>query len=438
MSKRHYHLEVKGGLEMPVTRGQSRHLIKEMAVEYDEADRPQKSKMISNIVDLTGFTRFAVARALRLAKVPKGCRRKVSRKKRECTYGPDVAVALCKIWAVLDYPSGKRLAPFMSEILASLERFEEIQLTESTKQKLLEISASTIDRILAPIKKAARIKGRSGTKPGSMLKSQIPVRTFQQWDDARPGFLEIDLVEHNGGSCKGDFICTLDAVDVATRWTETQAVRNKAQKWVFEALMEVFSRMPFNVSGIDSDNGSEFINCHLVRFCQENKITFTRSRPNKKNDSCFVEQKNWSVVRRALGYGRFESIWQLELINRLYLILRLFTNYFQPVMTLLSKQRTGAKLSRQYNVAQTPYQRIMSSELVPEDIKARLTAEYLSLNPAKLRRQILSLQDTLNDSLVLKSSFDESLVDIQAEGPLLVAAGPVLKPDFPDAGYPST
>lgn len=323
----------------------------------------------------------------------------------------------------------------MSEVLASLERFGELRLTDDTKQKLLLISASTIDRILAPARKAAQIKGRSGTKPGSLLKSQIPVRTFQQWDDTCPGFLEIDLVEHNGGNCRGDFICTLDAVDVSTRWNETRAVRNKAQKWVFEALMDVFSRMPFAVCGIDSDNGSEFINCHLMRFCQENSITFTRSRANKKNDSCFVEQKNWSVVRRTLGYGRFDSPGQLEMINRLYLILRLFTNYFQPVMTLLSKQRTGAKLSRRYNPALTPYQRVMSSELVPQEVKAKLTAEYLSLNPAELRRKILSIQDSLYDSLVLKGLLDEASVDGQIEGPLQTAAGPDPNLRRTDAGF---
>lgn len=423
---------------MPVTRRESRRVIKEMAVEYDEADRPQKSKIISNIMILSGFTRSAVGRALRVAKRPKGRKRNAPRKKRGRTYGPDVVVALNKVWAVLDYPSGKRLAPFMPEVLASLERFGELRLDDSTRQKLLLISASTIDRILAPARKAAQIKGRSGTKPGSLLKSQIPVRTFQQWDDACPGFLEIDLVEHNGGNSRGDFICTLDAVDVSTRWNETRAVRNKAQKWVFEALMDVFSRMPFTVSGIDSDNGSEFINCHLMRFCQENRITFTRSRPNKKNDSCFVEQKNWSVVRRTLGYGRFDSFGQLEMINRLYLVLRLFTNYFQPVMTLLSKKRTGAKLSRRYNPAQTPYQRVMSSELVPQEVKARLTAEYLSLNPAELRRKILALQDSLYDSLVLKGLLDEASVEGQIEGPLQIAAGPDPNLSLHDAGFAIT
>ena len=414
---------------MPVTRSQARKIIGQMAMEYGKAGKSRKSEIITSIVGLTGFVRSAVGRSLRLAGKAPESKRKAPKGKRGRTYGPDVVIALSKVWAVLDYPSGKRMAPFLPEIIASLERFGELRLAESTRGKLLTVSASSIDRILAPMRRAAQIKGRSGTRPGSLLKSQVPIRTFQEWNDAVPGFMEIDLVEHNGGTCRGDFMCTLDAVDIATRWTETQAVRNKAQKWVFDALVRIFSRLPFAILGIDSDNGSEFINAHLVRYCRENMITFTRSRPNKKNDSCFVEQKNWSVVRRTVGYSRYDSELQLRLINELYLRLRLYTNYFQPVMTLLSKHRTGAKQTRHYDVARTPYQRIMASSLISDEAKGRLTAEYLSLNPAELKRRIRFLQDSLRDTILLKESMDEALALLDPEGPQPDAAGLKLNPD---------
>ncbi len=396
------HLIAKGGPEMPVTRKQARRMIVELASDYVKASKKQKSEIITHIAGVAGYARSAVTRALRNAsknisawRVPRG------RSKKQRTYGPDVIAALRKVWAILDCPSGKRLAPFLPEVVPILERYGELRLaSDSIRDKLLSISASTIDRALAADRKTLQIKGRSGTKPGSLLKNQIRVRTFAEWDDASPGFLEIDLVEHNGGSTRGDFICTLDAVDIATRWTETRAVKNKAQRWVFDALLDMIGRMPFAVLGIDSDNGSEFINGQLIRFCQERQVTFTRSRPNRKNDSCYVEQKNWTVVRRALGYARFDTPEQLNLINNLYAQLRLYTNYFQPVMTLVSKHRCGAKTNRQYDTAKTPYQRAMLSPEITDDVKEQLTQEYRAINPADLKRRILTLQQELQTTLL--------------------------------------
>jgi hypothetical protein len=228
-----------------------------------------------------------------------------------------------------------------------------------------------------------------------LLKSQIPIRTFSEWDDARPGFVEIDLVAHDGGDINGEYLFTLDATDVCTGWTETMAVGNKGQVAVFDALLEIRQRLPFDLLGIDSDNGSEFINRPLLRYCLKEKITFTRARSYRKNDNCFVEQKNYSVVRRNVGYLRYETPQELESLNELYRQLRLYTNFFQPVMKLRSKERDGARVRKKYDKAQTPYQRILASTKVEKRKKEKLKAIYQNLNPAQLKREITRLQNQL-------------------------------------------
>ena len=228
----------------------------------------------------------------------------------------------------------------LKEMLAILQRHKEIKVTREIKKKLLRISASTIDRILKPERKKYELKGRSLTKPGTLLKHQIPIRTFSEWDEQRPGFVEIDLVGHEGGNPRGDFIQTLNVTDVCTGWTEMQAVKNKAQIWVFEALKDIRGKLPFDLLGIDSDNGGEFINDHLVRFCHEERINFTRSRSYRKNDNCFIEQKNYTIVRRYVGYARYDTEIAQKLLNELYGYLRLYVNFFQPVMKLIQKTRS--------------------------------------------------------------------------------------------------
>jgi len=191
----------------------------------------------------------------------------------------------------MDYLCGKRLTPMLPVLIDHLELHGELSLSPAVRAKLLTISSATVDRLLGPVRRKMQIKGRGHTKPGTLLKYQIPIRTFAQWDDARPGFLEIDLVGHDGGNARGEFLFTLDATDVATGWTETVAVRNKAQVHVLAALCQIRERLPFPLLGIDSDNGSEFINAHFLRYCSAEQLTFTRGRTGRKNDGCFVEQK---------------------------------------------------------------------------------------------------------------------------------------------------
>lgn len=199
---------------------------------------------------------------------------------------------------------------------------------------------------------------------------------------------------HDGGDPRGEFCQTLDLVDVASGWTAMQAVANKAQKWVFEALTDITADLPFSLLGIDSDNGSEFINNHLMAFCADNQITFTRSRPYRKNDACFVEQKNWTAVRQMVGYARYDTAAELQVLNELYGHLRVYLNFFQPQMKLVEKTRQGAKVKKRYDKAQTPYRRLLSSD-IPAKAKKALTNTYLSLNPVELKRQIARCQDQL-------------------------------------------
>ena len=275
-------------------------------------------------------------------------RRRKKRRSRPKTYGKEVIVPLQRTWAICDGICGKRLAPYLEEIVPTLERLGDLTLDDEARRKLIAISPATIDRLLGPVRKRYQLRSRSRTKPGTLLKHQIPIRTFSDWDEARPGFVEIDLVSHEGGNPRGDYAYTLDATDVCTGWTETEAVRNRAERWVFTGLEKALARFPFDIRGIDSDNGSEFINNHLLRYCTEAKITFTRSRPYRKNDNCFVEQKNYSVVRRAVGYRRYDMSEELRRLNQLYSALRPSTNVFPPVMKQVEKTRTGSKATKRY------------------------------------------------------------------------------------------
>jgi hypothetical protein len=376
------------GLSMP----ERRAVTKQMARRYAKASKTEKGLMLDELCALTGWTRRHARRCLVGVLTAASDR---PRRPRPKVYGQEVLEPLKIVWASLNGPAGKRLAPFMADAVEALERHGELAIDEQARAKLLRMSSATIDRALAPERARLRIKGRQGTKPGSILKRQIPIRTFAEWDEARPGFCEVDLVAHDGGSPYGEFCQTLDLTCVATGWTEPRAVRNKAQRWVHEAIDDVASELPFPLLGLDSDNGSEFINMHLFRYCTERGITFTRSRPYRKNDNCYVEQKNWPVVRQQVGYGRYDTAAELEALRELYRVLRLYVNFFQPQMKLLSKTRRGAKVTKRFDQARTPYQRALESPYVAEATKSTLKATYLGLNPAQLKRELAERQARL-------------------------------------------
>ena len=389
---------------MGLTAKEKQSAIKVTAPRYQKASKKQKGTILDEFIALTGYERDYAASVLRMhgKKVRVSTSRelvadstKKCRKPRKGIYDSLVVSALCAIWHIMDYICGKRLAPMLKEIIPVLEKHHEIQLDEETRRKLLSISAATIDRLLKPERNKHMLKGRAHTKPGTLLKHQIPIRTFAQWDERKPGFVEIDLVGHDGGDPSGEFAFTLNVTDIATGWTEAQAVKNKAQVWVFEALKDVRQRLPFPLLGIDSDNGSEFINNHLFRYCKAEKVTFTRARSSRKNDNCFIEQKNYSVVRRAVGYMRHDTPEEVAILNELYSCLRLYSNFFQPVMKLLEKTRIGSKVRKKYDKAQPPYKRVLLSPEVSKEGKKYLRSQYRHLNPAELKRRIESLQNRL-------------------------------------------
>src|SRR5215212_12016140 len=388
---------------MRLTMQQRQAVVAKTAARYQRSRKKEKSMILSELVELTEYSRAYARRVLRQhgqrLKLGKqslvgDVRLRSSRCRAPC-YDEKVKAALIKIWKVMDYICGKRMQPALAELVVVLERHNELHCDPRTRAKLLRVSAATIDRLLRTERRKYELRGKARTKPGTLLKHQIPIRTFAEWDEQRPGFGEIDLVGHDGGVAAGDYCQTLDLTDIATTWTETMAVRNKAQARVFEALQKVRKNLPFPLLGLDSDNGSEFINEELLRYCQQQQISFTRSRPYRKNDSCFVEQKNYSIVRRAVGYARYDTEEQCQLLNELYSYLRLYTNFFLPTMKLKSKERVGSRVKKKYDQALTPYQRILQSKLVSKAKKDQLRTKYATLNPAALKRKLERLQQRL-------------------------------------------
>jgi len=409
-----------------LTMRQKKAVTKELRDRYQRASKKEKTMMLNEFIRLTGYNRCYACQILKKKERLLGylniagkrikyvADRKTKRKKKRF-YDKEIFMVLKKIWIICDYICSKRLAPFLSEIIPVLEKHGEINLTTKVREKVFKISAATIDRMLAETRKRYRIKGRSTTRPGSLLKKSIPIRTFADWDEKVPGFFEVDLVSHDGSAVRGDFLQSLNFTDIATGWVEMIAVKNKAQVWVFAGIKSIKERLPFSILGIDSDNGAEFINAHLLRYCREEHITFTRSRPYRKNDSCFVEQKNYSVIRRTVGYSRYDTDKELNTLNELYSYLRLYVNFFQPVRKLIKKERIGSKIIKRYDEAKTPYRRVLASPDILDEIKVKLKNQYAMLNPAELKRKITKLQNRLLKLNALKQKVREDLLEKSVE-----------------------
>jgi len=313
-------------------------------------------------------------------------------------YGPEVQEALVVAWRAANDICSKRLIPFLPELIPVLERHGHLVVTSEVRVQLLALSCATADRILQPFRQRDGIRGISTTKPGALLKRQIPIRTFADWDDARPGFLEADLVAHCGYSTEGAFLHTLTLAGVATGWVECLPLLHRTQHAVKEALRHASQLLPFSILGLDTDNGDEFINDLLLAYCEQHGITFTRGRVAKKNDQCFVEQKNGSVVRHVVGYDRFEgepaSPRGYPQLAELYRALRLYVNVFQPSMKLRQKSRDGSRVQRIYDQAATPLQRLFAANVLTASQRERLETIYQALDPVLLLRHIEVLLGT--------------------------------------------
>lgn len=361
-----------------------REMVEAIRPRYLKANRVQKKQILDEFIATTGYHRKYAIRVLKHGSKPRGLK-KPGRKK---VYQGEVVQVLEQIWDICGRICSKRLQPFLGEIITVLARCNELNISDETKTLLLGMSRATIDRCLKKARFTKLKKGFSTTKPGTLLKQNIPIHTYTPWEDERPGFLEIDLVAHCGTTTEGIYLNTLTATDIATGWTECLGLPNKTQTAVSQAIAELRQRLPFPLLGLDSDNGSEFINETLLRYCQTEKITFTRSRPYRKNDQAHVEQKNWSVVRHTIGYDRFESPEQLNLLRSIYADVRLYINFFQPVLKLVGKERIDDKTVKRYDLAMTPYRRVMALDGLSVEVKARLTAQYVQLNPVTLRASI--------------------------------------------------
>jgi hypothetical protein len=368
-----------------------RELTRIVRARYWRASRKERSRILDEFIANTGYHR-KYALALLHNRVPQ---RPPTHRRRKRIYTQEVVDALTFIWKVCNHIGSYRLHPFLPEMLTVLEWHDELHVSSTIQRLLLQMSRSTIDRLLKPARRGLVPRGRSTTKPGTLLKRSIPIRTWAEWDDARPGFVELDLVAHCGESTQGEYLETLNCVDVATGWCECIVPRNQGQQAVFAALLETRQRLPVPLLGIDSDNDGAFINNHLKRYCDQEQLTFTRGRSYQKNDQAHVEGKNWTVVRQFVGYARHEGDLARLALNALYRDLRLYVNFFQPMMKLKEKTRVDGKVRKVYDTAQTPYQRVLASPDVSEEDKRKLRELYRTLNPVKLYDRIQQQLDKL-------------------------------------------
>ena len=362
-----------------------REYLRRIYARYQEACAVEKEGILDEFCAHCDYNRKYAIRLLNgpvLSGGPRGKRRR----RRGFTYGPRVLSILKAVWETADYPWSVRLKALLPEWMPWIRR--RYRLSAETERQMLQISPRSIDQRLRGEKRKRRRRLYGRTKPGTLLKHHIALRT-DRWDVQVPGFTEIDLVSHSGDSASGEFCYSLNVTDIHTGWTETRALLGKSQEAVRAALAAVGEALPFPLRGIDSDNGSEFINDHLLRYCQAQGIQFTRGRPYKKDDNAHIEQKNWTHVRRLLGYIRYDSAAARAAMNDLYeQELRLFQNLFLPSVKLAKKERIGSRLRRRYEAPQTPFQRVVASPAADPEGVTELRRRRETLDPFELSRTI--------------------------------------------------
>jgi len=372
-------------------RGSRWEYLREIHPRYRKAGRLEKGRMLDEFCKVTGYHRKYAVRVLNGPPPEKRPRR---RRPRRPTYGTKVVTILAVLWEAAGYPWSVRLKALIPDWLPWARKH--FSIGAKVEGELLKISARQIDRRLREHKKKAgrRLYGR--TKPGSLLKHHVPIKT-DHWDVKQAGYTEIDLVSHSGDCATGEFAYTLNQVDIHTTWTESLAVLGKAQVGIQQGLDEIRKELPFALLGIDSDNGSEFINHHLIKYAKESGIQFTRGRPYKKDDNAHVEQKNWTHVRKLMGWVRYDTGAAVMAMNRLYRgDLRLLQNLFLPSVKLIRKERVGSRIRRHYDAARTPFSRVLESKGVRPMVVARLKALRQQLDPFALSRSVDTQLDRIH------------------------------------------
>ena len=382
-----------GGDDDEAVQQASRHdLARALAPRYVHASRREKGQLLDEFCAVTGYTR---KHALVLLSHPPDERAVSKYRGRPPGYGPAEVALLRVCWAATDGICSKRLSPFLPELLKRLRSWDALRhVSAETIACVARMSPSTIDRALAASRDGLPKRGLSTTRPGTLLKHQVAIKTFADWTETSPGFVEVDLVAHCGWTGAGPFLYTLTLVDAATGWVSCTGLRDKRAQTVLVALRRLQEGLPFRMLGLDSDSGSEFLNTMLIEYCAEQHITFTRGRPYRKNDGCFVEQKNWAVVRRLVGYQRLEAP-ALAALERVHDLARDYVNFLHPVRRLTEKVRRGAHITRRYDTAQTPYRRLLASGVLTTTAARKLAALSATLDPLRLKLELESAQRTL-------------------------------------------
>lgn len=372
-------------VEETMTINERRTYLKRVLPRYRAANRAERGRLLAEMEAMTGMHRKSLIRLLAAPSLARHPRR-ITRTR---LYGHEVAAIIQIVWESLDYVCAERLTPALVETAAHLATFGELTLTPTLRAQLADISRATVGRLLRGMRRPTPRLPRRGPEQANRLRKAVPMRRLP-WQSTVPGWFEVDLVHHSGASTAGDYLHTLQLVDIATGWSERVAIRGRGQQAMEEGFRHVIARLPFPILHLHPDNGSEFFNDHLVRFWGEEitGLTLSRSRPYQKNDNRFVEQKNDTLVRAYVGYDRLETVAQRDALNLLYEQLWLYYNLFQPVLHLIAKERQNDRVIRKWDDAQTPYQRLVAAEGVDATTRARLDALYAATNPRQLRREI--------------------------------------------------
>lgn len=384
------------GLDMKA----KKNLTREIAGRYRRSSLKSKGRILDEFIQTTGYNRKYAIHLLanwgkkriiklegKIVEVEVG-RPKYKKRKGHRKYGAKIREAVHQIWKFFDFMCGKRLVVIIRMNIEILLHQPELKIDETMREDLLSISPATIDRILKPERKKYKIKGRSHTKHGPLLKHQIPIRTNFEWNEQKPGFFELDTVGHDGGSSSGEFCYTLNATDVSSGWVCLKALRNRAHRWVKEEVQNIRKELPFPLKGIDSDNGGEFINYALLNYCKDTGIVFTRTRSYRKNDNCFVEQKNDIAIRRTVGYYRYDTEAEYEALKEVYKHLCPLLNFYYPSVRLISKERIGAKVKKKYDVPKPPVMRLLESKDVDDADKVKLRKQLKQIHIMKQKKLV--------------------------------------------------